>query len=233
MEVRNNPADELVISTRDNNCSNHQGTGWGAVGGALIGGGFGAAAVSIWDKINDTRSQIESVKTNVQEAKAGIYKDIQDSANGTNQRVDGVAREVLNNRSVTERATCELGHHITDSVRNNQDYISEKIQNLKDIETGNRNDIMDRLCNMEHQQDKCCCENKQLIAEVEHRLSLQAERNHCEVMAGQKEIKCLIENTAKDQEIARLNRIVDAQRDQNIINQVVSQLKTTTTTTTA
>lgn len=43
-----------------------------------------------------------------------------------------------------------------------------------------------------------------------------AERNHCEVMKGQQEIKCLIENTAKDQEIARLNRVVDAQRDQNI-----------------
>lgn len=42
-------------------------------------------------------------------------------------------------------------------------------------------------------------------------------------------IKCLIENTAKDQEIARLNRVVDAQRDQNIISQVVAALKGTTT----
>lgn len=41
---------------------------------------------------------------------------------------------------------------------------------------------------------------------------------------GQQEIKCLIENTAKDQEIARLNRVVDAQRDQNIINSVVQAL---------
>lgn len=47
-------------------------------------------------------------------------------------------------------------------------------------------------------------------------------------MANRK-IKCLIENTAKDQEIARLNRVVDAQRDQNIINQVVAALKGTTT----
>lgn len=37
-----------------------------------------------------------------------------------------------------------------------------------------------------------------------------------------------MENTAKDQEIARLNRVVDAQRDQNIINQVVAALKGTT-----
>lgn len=48
--------------------------------------------------------------------------------------------------------------------------------------------------------------------------------NHCEVMKGQQEIKCLTENTAKDQEIARLNRVVDAQRDQNIINSVVQAL---------
>lgn len=51
-----------------------------------------------------------------------------------------------------------------------------------------------------------------------------ADRNRCEVMKGQQEIKCLIENTAKDQEIARLNRVVDAQRDQNIINSVVQAL---------
>ena len=55
----------------------------------------------------------------------------------------------------------------------------------------------------------------------------------CDIKNGQQEIKCLIENTAKDQEIARLNRVVDAQRDQNIINQVVAALKTTGGTTTA
>lgn len=49
-------------------------------------------------------------------------------------------------------------------------------------------------------------------------------------MDGQQEIKCLIENTAKDTEIARLNRVIDAQRDQNIVNQVVAALKTGTTT---
>lgn len=41
-----------------NDCYNRNsgwGSGWGAVGGALVGGGFGAAAVSVWDKINDTK----------------------------------------------------------------------------------------------------------------------------------------------------------------------------------
>lgn len=56
-----------------------------------------------------------------------------------------------------------------------------------------------------------------------------ADRGCCDLKKGQQEIKCLIENTAKDQEIARLNRVVDAQRDQNIINQVVAALKGTTT----
>lgn len=51
----------------------------------------------------------------------------------------------------------------------------------------------------------------------------------CRDQEWTQEIKCLIENTAKDQEIARLNRVVDAQRDQNIINQVVAALKGTTT----
>ena len=123
-------------------------SGEGAVGGALVGGGFGAAAVSVWDKINDTKADIQKVESTVQEAKAGIYKDISDAA-----------REI-----------------------------------------------------------------KGLVRESENRLALQAERNHCEVMKGQQEIKCLIENTAKDQEIARLNRVVDAQRDQNIINSVVQAL---------
>lgn len=101
------------------------GSGWGAVGGALVGGGFGAAAVSVWDKINDTKG---------------------------------------------------------------------------------------------------------LIKEVKSELALQLERCCCDLKNGQQEIKCLIENTAKDQEIARLNRVVDAQRDQNIIQSVVAALKTTSTT---
>lgn len=101
--------DGVVIADRGCNDCNYGrnnsgwGSGWGAVGGALVGGGFGAAAVSVWDKINDTKN-------------------------------------------------------------------------------------------------------------------------------GQQEIKCLIENTAKDTEIARLNRVIDAQRDQNIVNQVVAALKTGTTT---
>ena len=40
----------------------------------------------------------------------------------------------------------------------------------------------------------------------------------------------VIADTAKDTEIARLNRVIDAQRDQNIVNQVVAALKTGTTT---
>lgn len=121
--------DGVVIADRGCNDCNYGrnnsgwGSGWGAVGGALVGGGFGAAAVSVWDKINDTKADIQKVESTVQEAKAGIYKDISDAARGVTQEISGVA---------------------------------------------------------------------------------------------------------KDQEIARLNRVVDAQRDQNIINQVVAALKGTT-----
>ena len=79
--------------------------------------------------------------------------------------------------------------------------------------------IADRGCN-----DDRCCGNRNSD------LALQLERCCCDLKKGQQEIKCLIENTAKDQEIARLNRVVDAQRDQNIIQSVVAALKTTSTT---
>lgn len=152
MEVKSGEGTVVVADHNrySDECCNNRGwgSGWGAVGGALVGGGFGAAAVSVWDKINDTKADIQKVESTVQEAKAGIYKDISDAARGV----------------------------------------------------------------------------KSLVRESENRLALQAERNHCEVMKGQQEIKCLIENTAKDQEIARLNRVVDAQRDQNIINSVVQAL---------
>lgn len=152
MEVKSGEGTVVVADHNrySDECCNNRGwgSGWGAVGGALVGGGFGAAAVSVWDKINDTKADIQKVESTVQEAKAGIYKDISDAARGV----------------------------------------------------------------------------KGLVRESENRLALQAERNHCEVMKGQQEIKCLIENTAKDQEIARLNRVVDAQRDQNIINSVVQAL---------
>lgn len=201
------------------------GSGWGAVGGALVGGGFGAAAVSVWDKINDTKADIQKVESTVQEAKAGIYKDISDAARGVTQEISGVAkdvagvgREILNNRFTTERGLCDLGYKTNSDIRDSRDQMGAGF-----------NRVMDRLCNMEHQQSDCCCETKGLIKEVKSDLALQLERCCCDIKKGQQEIKCLIENTAKDQEIARLNRVVDAQRDQNIINQVVVALKGTTT----
>lgn len=84
--------------------------------------------------------------------------------------------------------------------------------------------VADRGCN------DGCCETKGLIREVKSELALQLERCCCDIKNGQQEIKCLIENTAKDHEIAHLNRVVDAQRDQNIIQSVVAALKTTSTT---
>lgn len=131
VEVKSGDEGVIVVDRgcNDGCCCNGRnsgwGSGWGAVGGALVGGGFGAAAVSVWDKINDTKG---------------------------------------------------------------------------------------------------------LIKEVKSELALQLERCCCDLKNGQQEIKCLIENTAKDQEIARLNRVVDAQRDQNIIQSVVAALKTTSIT---
>lgn len=227
--------DGVVIADRGCNdgcgCRDHSGwgSGWGAVGGALVGGGFGAAAVSVWDKINDTKADIQKVESTVQEAKAGIYKDISDAARGVTQEISGVAkdvagvgREILNNRFTTERGLCDLGYKTNSDIRDSRDQMGAGF-----------NRVMDRLCNMEHQQSDCCCETKGLIKEVKSDLALQLERCCCDIKNGQQEIKCLIENTAKDQEIARLNRVVDAQRDQNIINQVVAALKTTGGTTTA
>ena len=200
----------VVVADRDRCCNDGcnrnsgWGSGWGAVGGALVGGGFGAAAVSVWDKINDTKADIQKVESTVQEAKAGIYKDISDAARGVTQEISGVAkdvagvgREILNNRFTTERGLCDLGYKTNSDIRDSRDQMGAGF-----------NRVMDRLCQMEHEQQNCCCDLKN----------------------GQQEIKCLIENTAKDQEIARLNRVVDAQRDQNIIQSVVAALKTTSTT---
>ena len=165
----------------------------------MVGGGFGAAAVSVWDKINDTKADIQKVESTVQEAKAGIYKDISDAARGVTQEVNGVAkdvagvgREVINNRFTTERGLCDLGYKTNSDIRDSRDQMGAGF-----------NRVMDRLCNISFEQQQCCCDIKN----------------------GQQEIKCLIENTAKDQEIARLNRVVDAQRDQNIIQSVVAALK--------
>lgn len=195
--------DGVVIADRGRNDCYNRNSGWGSGWGALVGGGFGAAAVSVWDKINDTKADIQKVESTVQEAKAGIYKDISDAARGVTQEISGVAkdvagvgREILNNRFTTERGLCDLGYKTNSDIRDSRDQMGAGF-----------NRVMDRLCHMEHQQSDCCCDLKK----------------------GQQEIKCLIKNTAKDQEIARLNRVVDAQRDQNIINQVVAALKGTTT----
>ena len=48
--------------------------------------------VSVWDKINDTKADIQKVESTVQEAKAGIYKDISDAARGVTSEVAGSRR---------------------------------------------------------------------------------------------------------------------------------------------
>lgn len=126
--------DGVVIAERGCNdgcgCRDHSGwgSGWGAVGGALVGGGFGAAAVSVWDKINDTKADIQKVESTVQEAKAGIYKDISDAARGVTQEIGGVAKdvagvgkEILNNRFATERGLCDLGYKTNSDIRDSRD----------------------------------------------------------------------------------------------------------------
>ena len=128
-------------------------------------------------------------------------------------------REILNNCFTTERGLCDLGYKTNSDIWDSRDQMGAGF-----------NRVMDRLCQMEHEQQNCCCETKGLIKEVKSELALQLERCCCDLKNGQQEIKCLIENTAKDQEIARLNRVVDAQRDQNIIQSVVAALKTTSTT---
>ena len=96
MEVKSGEGTVVVADRNRYNdeCCNNRGwgSGWGAVGGALVGGGFGAAAVSVWDKINDTKADIQKVESTVQEAKAGIYKDISDAARGVTSEVAGIAR---------------------------------------------------------------------------------------------------------------------------------------------
>ena len=126
------------------------------------------------------------MKATVQEARAGIYKDISDKAEGTNGRIDGAAREILNNRFATERGLCDLGYKVNNDIRD-----------AKDANLNSDRAIM---------ESDCCCEVKGLIREIKSDIMLQAERNHCETMAGQKDLACLIKDQAKDQEIARLNR---------------------------
>lgn len=222
----------VVVADRDHCCNDrccNDNHGWGAVGGALVGGGFGAAAVSVWDKINDTKADIMGVNANVKESQYNLGRDIASASgevisavNGVGDKVDGTAREVINNRFITERGLCDLGYKTNSDIRDSRDQMGAGF-----------NRVMDRLCQMSFDNQQCCCETKGLIKEVKSDLALQLERCCCDLKNGQQEIKCLIENTAKDQEIARLNRVVDAQRDQNIIQSVVAALKTTGGTTTA
>lgn len=191
-----------------NNCNG----GWGAAGGAIVGGGIGAAAVSIWDKVNETKSTVESVKATVKDAEAGIYKDMARTAEGTNARVDGAAKEVLNNRFTTERGLCDLGYKINSDIRDSRDATGAQFNN-----------VMNRLFEMSSDNAACCCELKNLIRETKADIELQAERNFCELKRGQDQLACLIKDTAKDQEIARLNRELEA-RESRELNQKLNFL---------
>lgn len=65
VEVKSGGEGVIVADRGCNGRNSGWGSGWGAVGGALVGGGFGAAAVSVWDKINDTKADIQKVESTV------------------------------------------------------------------------------------------------------------------------------------------------------------------------
>lgn len=67
----------------------------------------------------------------------------------------GDGREIINNRFTTERGLCDLGYKTNSDIRDSRDQMGAGF-----------NRVMDRLCNMEHQQSDCCCETKGLIKEV-------------------------------------------------------------------
>ena len=157
-------------------------------------------------QVNDVKANVEAVKATVQEARAGIYKDISDSNASLAGRVDGNGREILNNRSTFERGLCDLGYKVNSDIRD-----------LKDVDVAGNNRIMDRLCQMEHNQADCCCEIKGLIRDMKNELALQAERNFCAITKNQEAIMCMIKDQAKDQEIARLNREIKV-KDDSLLN---------------
>lgn len=72
---------------------------------------------------------------------------------GVSRQVEGVGKEVLNNRFATERGLC-------DDIRDSRDQMGAGF-----------NRVMDRLCQMEHQQSNCCCEIKSLVRESEKQIS--------------------------------------------------------------
>lgn len=85
--------DGVVIADRGCNDCNYGrnnsgwGSGWGAVGGALVGGGFGAAAVSVWDKINDTKADIQNTAKDQEIARLNRVVDAQRDQNIISQVV--------------------------------------------------------------------------------------------------------------------------------------------------
>lgn len=214
---------EVIYGDRDGGYDYGYGNnGWNGIGGGiiggLVGGGLGAAFVSVWDKMGDTRAAVESVKADVREAQAGVYRDIAAATEATNARVDGTSREVLNNRFTTERGLCDLGYRINNDIRDAKDASLAADQN-----------IMDRLCTMASNAQACCCETNLNIERTKNQLSLEIERGFCATNSRIDQIACLIKDQAKDNEIAALRGKIDDIRQ----GQLLSAIYTRTTPATA
>lgn len=74
---------------------------------------------------------------------------------------------------IAERGCNDLGYKTNSDIRDSRDQMGAGF-----------NRVMDRLCNMEHYQQNCCCETKGLIKEVKSDLALQLERCCCDIKKG-------------------------------------------------
>ena len=85
--------------------------------------------------------------------------------------------------------------------------------------------VMDGVWEMEEEEWDWWCERKGLIKEVKCELGVELEGWWCEVKNGEEEMKCVMENSGKEEEIGGVNGVVDGEREEKIMNEVVGGLK--------
>ncbi|MBF0651276.1 hypothetical protein IR083_20875 [Dysgonomonas sp. GY75] len=219
--------------------------------GNLFGGNYGEARnnlAEVENQLSNVRADIGDVKfdtvSSILNQTSSLLSAINDG------RIENVSA-ILNQTSQLQSAICglqqsvlngqyNLGSAIANSafenykgqvgiLMQNSDIAARAAQdscatNLNITRLGYENQLSnERQTNeLSRQISDCCCSTNLRMTELDYQGQLRDQANFAALLNGQTEIKCLIKDTAKDQEIARLTRESDRSFISNEINKSIN-----------
>lgn len=218
------------------------GTGDGMLGliallAIMRGNLFGGDTVAASSNLSEIQGQLANIRSDIGDVK---YDTVNSILAQTNALMAGISDGKFENMAAILSQTNQLQsefNQLQSSICATQASIAETKYdlgsqisqsscetNLNITKMGYENQLATQAIenSLSRQIAECCCATNLRLTELDYQGQLRDQANFAALLNGQTEIKCLIKDTAKDEEIARLTRESDRSFISNEINKSIN-----------